>query len=310
MTDQSSKTLVTGGAGFVGAGVVRALRASGRNVVVLDSGVAAGFGYVDRTGAEIVRGDIRDRDAVARSLVDCAAVVHLAAQASVPESIADPMTDREVNVDATLTLLEAVRSHGISRFIFASSNAVVGGHPPPSNEGLVPHPVSPYGAAKAAVEAYLVAYREAYGLETVALRFANAYGPWSAHKSSVVAAFTKAYLRGGPIRINGTGQQTRDYVHVSDIARAIVACLDAPASAVAGETFQIGSGVETSLIELASRLFEAGGEDVPIEYGPPSPGDIPRNVSDISKAVRSIGYRPTVALPEGLTHTLEWFRSP
>jgi UDP-glucose 4-epimerase len=277
-------------------------------VVVLDSGVAAGFAYLAGTGAEIVQADIRDASALEHCLSTCGSVVHLAAQASVPDSIAHPLNDLAVNVDASIVLLEAVRAHGIRRFIFASSNAVIGGQPPPSHEGLVPYPVSPYGAAKAAIEAYLRAYGEAYGLEGVSLRFANAYGPWSAHKSSVVAAFAKAYLRGGPLRINGTGEQTRDYVHVNDIARAVLACLDAPASSVAGEIFQIGSGRETSLIELARLLFQAGGGEVAIEHGPPSPGDIPRNVSDISKAARMLGFSPAVALPYGLAQTLTWFR--
>ena len=303
------RILVTGGAGFIGAAVVRALRDRSDEVVVLDSGVTAGFSSLEGSDAEIVRADIGDRTSVRRAMEGCHAVVHLAAQASVPESIAHPVDDAVVNVDGSLVLLEAAREAGVTRFVFASSNAVIGGHPPPAHEGLVPFPVSPYGAAKAAIEAYLRAYHEAYGMAGVSLRFANAYGPWSAHKSSVAAAFVKAYLRGGPLTIRGVGDQTRDYVFASDIAAVVLACLDAPESAIAGEVFQVGTGIETSLRELADCLFEVGGGSVPISYEPASPGDVPRNVSAISHAREVLGWAPVVPLSEGLARTLDWFRA-
>jgi UDP-glucose 4-epimerase len=303
-----SRILVTGGAGFIGAAVVHALLARGDEVTVLDSGTSAGFGYVQESGARLIKADLRERQAVDRALDGCAAVVHLAAQASVPASIADPLEDLAINVDASLGLLEAARARDVRRIVFASSNAVIGGHPPPAHEELVPYPVSPYGAAKAAIEAYLRAYHEAYGTDGVSLRFANAYGPRSAHKTSVVAAFIKAYLRGGPLIIRGTGQQTRDFVHVDDVTAVILACLDAPARAVANGVFQVGTGEETSLLQLAHLLFEAGGADIPIEYASASPGDVPRNVSDVSHAHRLLGYSPRVQLRDGLAGTLAWFR--
>lgn len=276
--------------------------------MVLDSGVSAGFGSLDQSSVEIVRSDIRDASEVQRAVAGCSAIVHLAAQASVPESIADPLGDLAINVDASLGLLEAARAAGVRRFVFASSNSVIGGHEPPAHEGLVPFPVSPYGAAKAAIEAYLRAYGQAYGLDGVALRFANAYGPWSAHKTSVVAAFVKAYVRGGPLLIRGSGEQTRDFVFVDDVSAMVLACLDAPAQDVAGETFQVGSGVETSLQQLARLLFEVGGGEVPVEHGEPSPGDVPRNVSNIAKAQRALGWSPSVSLRDGLAQTVAWFR--
>jgi UDP-glucose 4-epimerase len=280
----------------------------GDEVVVLDSGVSGDFAYVEGSGAILVKADIRDSAAVGRALEGCRAIVHLAAQVGVPESITAPLDDLSVNVDATLGLLESARAQGISRFVFASSNAVTGGHPPPAHEALVPFAVSPYGAAKAAVEAYLRAYRAAYGLEGVSLRFANAYGPWSFHKHSVVAAFIRAYLAGAPLIVRGGGHQTRDFVHVSDLAALVLTCLDAPAAVVAGEVFQAGTGIETSLLELARTLFQVGGGDVQIEFGPVSAGDVPRNVSDITKARRDLGYEPSVALRTGLAETLDWFR--
>ena len=305
----TSRVLITGGAGFIGAGIVRALVARGDGVVVFDSGAAAGFANVTGTGAEIVEADLLDLVALERALARCDAIVHLAAQTNVPESIAEPMSDGAVNVGGSMAVLEAARTHGINRFVFASSNAVVAGHPPPTNEEMTPNPVAPYGAAKASVEAYLRAYGAAYGLEGVALRFANAYGPRSAHKSSVVSAFVRAYLSGGPLVIRGDGHQTRDFVYVSDIAAAVLACLDASAEAVAGEVFQVGTGRETSLLDLAETLFEVGGRSVPIAHQQPSAGDVPRNVSDISKARRVLGYEPRVDLRDGLAETLEWFRA-
>ena len=304
----TSRILVTGGAGFVGAALVHALLQRGDQVVVLDSGVSAGFGYVEGSGAKLVRADVREREAVDRALDGCTAVVHLAAQASVPQSIVDPLEDMTINVGGSLQVLEAARSKGVKRVVFASSNAVIGGHPPPAHEGLVPFPVSPYGAAKAAIEAYLRAYHEAFGTEGVSLRFANAYGPWSAHKTSVLAAFTKAYLSGGPLTVRGTGEQTRDFVHVDDVVWMILACLDAPAELVANEVFQVGTGRETSLLELARLLFDIGGGEVAVEHEPAAPGDVARNVSDISHARAVLGYSPRVDLREGLADTIEWFR--
>jgi UDP-glucose 4-epimerase len=299
---------VTGGAGMIGAAVVRALVSRGDQVVVLDSGTAAGFSNVEGAGAQIIEADIRERAAVDRALRGADAIVHLAAQASVPHSIADPINDLQINVDATLSLLEAARAMGVRRFVFASSNAVVGGHAPPVHEELVPWPVSPYGAAKAAIEAYLRAYHEAFGFESVSLRFANAYGPYAAHKSAVVAAFIKTYLAGGPLRINGSGEQTRDFVHIDDVATVVLACLDAPADTIANHVLQVGTGAETSLLQLAELIFQAGGGRVPIDHAPVSPGDVPRNVSDISKARRLLGYEPRIRLGDGIADTLQWFR--
>ncbi len=303
------RCLVTGGAGFVGVGVVRALVARGCEVTVLDNGVAAGFGYVEQSSVRLIKADVGDREGVKSALEGCRSVIHLAAQTSVPDSIGDPLEDLRSNVEASVILLDAARNHGVRRFVFASSNAVVGGHPSPMHEGLTPFPVSPYGAAKASVEAYLRAYWQAYELEGVALRFANAYGPWSAHKSSVASAFIKAYLRGGPLLLRGGGHQTRDFVHLDDIVSALMLSLDAPVEAVAGEVFQVGSGQETSLLELADVLFAVGGGAVAIDHQSASAGDVARNVSDISKARGVLGYSPRVELREGMASTLEWFRA-
>jgi UDP-glucose 4-epimerase len=288
--------------------VTHALLERGDAVTVFDSGVAAGFDSIDGTAAQIVRGDIRDARLVAETVARASAVVHLAAQTGIPESISNPQLDAAVNVQGSLNILEAVRIDGPRRLVFASSNSVVAGWDPPVHEGLVPRPMSPYGAGKAAIEAYLHAYHAAYGLQTVALRFSNVYGPWSAHKTSVVARFMRAYLDGGPLVINGSGAQTRDFLYATDVALGVLLALDAPAERVGGEVFHLATGVETSLLELAETLFEVGGRRVEIEHRPASTGDVARNVSDIGKARRALGYEPQLDLRIGLARTLAWFR--
>ncbi|MDP8904248.1 MAG: NAD-dependent epimerase/dehydratase family protein [Chloroflexota bacterium] len=302
---------VTGGAGFVGATVVRRLLERGDGVTVLDSGEAAGFDNLDglRERLRVVTGDVRDQTRLEDALDGAEAIVHLAARVSVPRSIDDPLDNYAANVDGTVRLLETARHRRVGRFVFVSSNATIGGHQPPMQEGLTPRAVSPYGAAKVAGEAYVYAYGRAYGLDAVSLRLSNVYGPWSAHKTSAVAAFIKAYLAGGPLVIRGSGEQTRDLVHVDDVAAAVITALDAPPDAIGGEVFQIGSGEETSLNQLAAILFEVGGRAVPIERQPPSAGDVARNFSDISKARRVLGWTPQVSLRDGIAATLDWFRA-
>ena len=285
-----------------------ALVARGDDVVVLDSGATAGFENLAGSPAQLLAGDVRDAGAVTAALEGAEAVVHLAAHTVHAESMADPRQNFDVNVKGTLKVVEAARKHGLKRLVFASSNAVVAGHPPPTNEGLPANPVSPYGASKAAGEAYVRAYMHAYGLAGVSLRFANAYGPRSAHKPSVISAFIGAYLNGGPLRINGSGEQTRDFVYVDDVRDAVLACLDAPAEAIAGEVFQVGTGRETSLNDLVEVLFEVGAGRVAVEHAAPLPADVPRNVSDATRLREVLGVSPRVELRDGLERTLDWFR--
>ena len=235
------------------------------------------------------------------------AVVHLAARAGIPDSVTDPIGTFEANVSQTLGLLDAARLSGVGRFVFASSNAAAGDHPPPADETDLPHPASPYGASKLAGEAYCQAYAATYGLAACALRFSNAYGPFSLHKKSVVAAWMRAALAGEPITINGDGEQTRDFVYVDDLAAAVVAALDAPADALAGEIFQAGTGRETTVNELAKAIGRAAGRPLEIRHGPDRPGDVRSNVSRVDKAASRLGYRAVVDLEEGLARTARWY---
>jgi UDP-glucose 4-epimerase len=306
---RSRRCFVTGGAGFVGASLVRALEARGDEVTVLDDGRSAGFRWLEGTGVRLVAGDVADVGLLERIVPGHDAVVHLAARTSVPGSIAVPLDDLAQNVSASVGLLDVCRRSGIERFVFASSNAAAGMVDGPVDEGSPTRPVSPYGAAKLAVEGYLRAYHRAYGLCGTAVRFSNGYGPYSLHKGSVVAAFLRAAVTGEALRVYGDGRQTRDLVHVDDLVALVVRVLDAPRELVSGETFQAGSGRSTSVLELARRVVELCGGGVAIHHEPARRGDVVSSSSDIGKARQVLDYEPAVTLDEGLSRTLDWFEA-
>ncbi len=300
--------LVTGGAGFVGSNLARLLVARGNRVRVLDDGSIGSFRYLAGLPVEVVRASLAETAAVEAALAGADAVVHLAARAGIPDSVADPLGTFEANVAATVRLLETARRAGVRRFVFASSNAAAGPHPPPVTEDDLPAPTSPYGASKLAGEAYLQAYAATYGLVATSLRFSNAYGPRSLHKKSVVAAWVRAALAGAPLTIHGDGRQTRDFVFVDDVARAITAVLDAPAELVGGERFLVGTGVETTILELAAAVEQAVGAPLERRFLPERPGDLRRNVGQVTKIAGRLGWRATVDLEAGLAATVAWFR--
>jgi UDP-glucose 4-epimerase len=260
---------------------------------------------------EFHRRDIRDARGLPEILAGASAVVHLAAQTGVIPSLEDPVHDMEQNVAGTLTLLEACRAAGIRRFVFASSSAPLGEQEPPIDESKVPRPLSPYGASKLAGEGYCSAYAGSFGLETIALRFSNVYGPRSTYKGSVVAKFIRNILSGAPLTIYGSGGQTRDFIYVEDLCDAIDLALSAADRRAFGSVFQIATFRETTVNELAERLKAiadaAGLGPVRILYEDERAGEIRRSFSDISRARDLLGYRPAVDLEQGLERTWEWF---
>ena len=296
--------LVTGGAGFIGANLVRMLLEHDYAVTVLDNLSVIPPKYLAGLPIRFVEGDILDSELLNQLIPGHNMVVHLAAQSGVPASLANPRQDCEINVIGTLNMLEASRHADVKRFIFASSNAPLGRQPPPATEDNAPLPISPYGASKLAGEAYCLAYHGSWGLGTVVLRFANIYGPFSAHKNSVVAKFIKHILANGQITIDGDGAQTRDFIYVKDLCRAILLALE---SDVGGELFQIATGVETSILQLAALIQQVMGRDVKIQHGHPRRGDIRKNYSDISKVERMLNWRPETDLLKGLQQTIESF---
>jgi UDP-glucose 4-epimerase len=217
--------------------------------------------------------------------------------------VTDPWPTLEANVVGTINLLEASVRESVDRFIFASSNAAVGEQVPPINEKMLPRPVSPYGASKLAGEAYCTAFHGSRGLDTVILRFANVYGPYSDHKTSVVAKLIRQMLNGQPLTVYGDGSQTRDFIHVSDVVEGISRALDCE---VAGETFQIGTGTETSVIELLEALEQVSGRKPAIHWLPLPAGEIRRNYSSIDHARARLGFEPKFDLMSGLADTMRW----
>jgi UDP-glucose 4-epimerase len=308
--DPVSRTLVvTGGAGFIGAAVVRRLAGGGDRVRVIDDLSTGQRAYLEGVEHVLIEGSLDDTRLIDETVRGADAVIHLAARADIDDSIDDPLRSFRANVVQTVHLLDACRRAAVGRFIFASTNAVAGAAPPPAVETLVPHPISPYGASKLAGEAYCQAYAGSYGIAATALRFANVYGTSALHKKSVVSLWVRAALADEPLLIYGDGRQTRDYVYVDDLAEAVRLTLDADPAVVAGEVFQIGTGRETSLGELARTLSDAMDREVTTAYRPARPGDVARNVSAVEKAAQCLGFRATTPLVEGLARTAEWFEA-
>jgi UDP-glucose 4-epimerase len=304
---ETRSVLVTGGAGFVGATLVRRLVESGRAVRVLDNLTTGDVAHLEGVDAELVEGDIRDAGTLDDALEGMESVVHLAAAGSVVMSVADPATNFNVNVFGTFQVLDAARRAGIGRAVLASTGgALIGDAVPPVDEDCLPKPISPYGASKLAGEGYAHAFAKAYGLRTIALRFANAYGPWSARKRGAVTTFFKAIRAGEPIVIYGDGSASRDYTHVDDICHALELALDSDLAG--GSVLHIASGVETTVQVLADLCREAAGvPEHPIEYRPKRPGEVERNFASYDLARRVLGYEPTISREDGIRGTWKWF---
>ncbi len=224
------------------------------------------------------------------------------------ESVADPSSNFETNVSGTFNVLGAAQQAGVHRFVFASTGgALIGEAPPPVDENALPKPISPYGASKLCGEAYCHAFAKAYGMETVCLRFANVYGPWSARKKGAVTTFIKSLMAGDPITIYGDGRATRDYLYVDDICDGIMLGATSPAVR-AGDVFHIASGAETSVLDLAKMLREiAHKPNHPIIFASPRAAEVSRNFARYDKARDILGFEPKWPLREGLEATWQWF---
>jgi UDP-glucose 4-epimerase len=234
-------------------------------------------------------------------------VVHLAAFGSVVDSVSAPEVNFEHNVFGTFNVLRAAKEAAVNKVIMASTGgALIGEAEPPVDEQSLPKPISPYGASKLCGEAYCHAFAKAYGLNTVALRFANVYGPYSAHKKGAVTAFIKAIMRGEPMVIYGDGSATRDFLYVDDLCDGI--CQAIEAELPPGEVLHLASGVETSVLDLAKRVAAAAGApDHPIKFKPPRPAEVSRNFARYDRARKKLGFEPQWSLRKGLEETWRWF---
>ena len=302
------KVLVTGGAGFIGSHVTDVFLDAGHEVWALDD-LSSGRRENLRPEVRLVVADIRSPEAA--RLVESGSfevMCHLAAQMDVRRSVTDPRFDADVNVGGFLNLLEAARNSGVRKVVFSSTGGAIYGEQDvyPAPETHPTRPVSPYGVSKASGELYLGYYRAQYGLESVALRYANVYGPrQNPHgEAGVVAIFSERLLRGETCIVNGTGQQARDFVYGHDVARAN---LLAATGDVEGP-INVGTGIETDVNRLYALLAAAAGTDRPAKHAPAKPGEQMRSSVDPSRAAEMLGWRPTVALEEGLRRTVDWFR--
>jgi UDP-glucose 4-epimerase len=299
------RAIVTGGAGFIGSALIRALAAEGYDVRVVDDLSSGAAANLDGTGAELRVGDVRDLDLLTEAARGCDVLFHLAAGAGVVESMNDPLTNFDQNARGTLTALEAARRAGVPRLVFSSSNAPLGENAYPASEDRPVAPLSPYGASKAAGEAYCSAFYGAYGMEAVVVRFSNAYGPRSAHKGNVIPLFIRRLRAGEDLVVFGDGSQTRDFVFCEDLAAGLIAAARTPGAG--GQIFQLASGVETTLNRLLELLAQTSGITPQVRREPPRQGEIQRNYSLIDKARDVLGYAPQVDLEHGLRRTWDWF---
>jgi UDP-glucose 4-epimerase len=304
----SGRVLVTGGAGFIGSHIVDELVERGVETIVVDDFSTGSMDNLSRHAGsgllKVCRGDVRRVGDLLHGSEGIDVVFHEAAIASVPLSVEQPMRVHDVNVNATLELLNFCRAAGVRRLVFASSAAVYGvldGRVAVEREAC--RPSSPYGASKLAIEDYLSAYRTTYGLETVALRYFNVYGPRQRLNngySGVITIFANQLLRGERPTIFGDGEQTRDFVNVRDIVRANMLAAESPAAD--GRSLNVASGSSTSILQLLSSLQEiAGAADVRPMFAPPRPGDVKSGAGSISMIEETLGYRPSTTLREGLS---------
>ena len=307
-----SKYVVTGGGGFIGSHLVRALLSQGKRVTVLDN---FSTGHPDnlsevQTDCEIIEGDIRDYATVHKVVRGATAVLHQAALPSVPRSIRDPLSSNEVNITGTLHVLQAAAAAGVERLVFAGSSSVYGNQPGlPRVETMRTAPASPYALNKLAGETYARLYAELFGLETVTLRYFNVFGPRqnpASEYAAVIPKFIRAMLFGESPLIHGDGRQSRDFTYIDNVVKANLLALKAPS--LRGEGVNIGGGGSVALADIVDRLNGMLGSQVEPVHGPDRQGDVKHSHADIGLAERLLGYRPVVTFDEGLRRTLRWYQ--
>ena len=304
--------LVTGGAGFIGSNTVDELVRRGHSVVVLDdfsSGKEESLAEV-RNKITFIKGSITDIEVVRKAMHEAEYVLHLAAKTSVPRSVKDPIETNKINIDGTLNVLVAAKELKVKRVVFAASSSAYGETPTlPKVETMQPEPISPYGVTKYVGELYGQAFGRCYGLENVALRYFNIFGPRqdpSSPYSGVLAKFCSAFLEDAQPVVFGDGEQTRDFTYVENAVQANLLACEAPS--VSGKVFNVGVGGRVSLNEVVRVLGKISGKTLETKYEPPRDGDIRDSQADISQAKELLGYVPQVAFEDGLARTFEWYR--
>ena len=304
--------LVTGGAGFIGSNIVDALLERGDSVRVLDN-FSTGreenvTGFLERV--DMVRGDVCDPDTVDAAVSGADYVIHQAALASVPRSIADPTANNQVNVQGTLNLLEAAVEHGVKRFVYASSSSVYGDSEAlPKVETMTPNPKSPYAVAKLAAEYYCGVFSALHGLPTVALRYFNVFGPRqdpNSEYSAVIPIFVKALIEGRSPTIHGDGEQSRDFTFIENVVAANLLACDSDTRG--GRVYNIACGERYTLNQLFDALRNEIGGEVEAIYGPDRAGDVKHSMAAIGRIQEELGYRVGLGFDEGIRRTVGWYQ--
>ena len=308
-----TSTLVTGGAGFIGSAIARALLARGDKVRVLDnffSGKRENLADVARD-VELIEGDVRDGAAVARACAGVEVVFHEAAIPSVPRSLADPLASNDANITGTLNLLHEAKRAGVRRVVYAASSSAYGDTPTlPKIETMTPAPLSPYAVSKLAGEHYCAVFAGAYGLETVSLRYFNVFGARQDPKSeyaAVIPRFVTAGLVGKGVTIFGDGTQSRDFCYIDNTVEANLAAASAPAAGASGRVFNVACGAATSLNDVVKMIGEALGKSIPVTYAQARVGDVKHSLADIAAARSALGYKAAVSFQEGLRRSIAWY---
>jgi UDP-glucose 4-epimerase len=303
-----AKALVTGGAGFIGSNLVRALIERGDDVRVLDNFSTGNRGNLDGLDVEIVEGELRSYERVHNAVRGTEVVYHLGALGSVPRSVQDPLTSSAVNVEGTLNVLLAARDEGVRRVVFASSSSVYGAQRElPVDETLSTDPISPYGVAKLAAERYCVSFSRVYeSFETVVLRYFNVFGPRQnphSQYAAMVPLFITAIAGGEPVTVFGDGEQSRDFTYVANVVDATVRAADA--NGASGRIFNVAAGSPASVNDVAAAIGRIVGKPVERRFAPERPGDIRNSWANVTAAKEVLGYAPTIDLEQGLRNTIQ-----
>ena len=305
--------LVTGGAGFIGSGIVRALLTRGDRVRVLDNFFSGKRENLAEVAAdiELIEGDIRNDADLERALQGVELVFHEAAIPSVPRSLVEPLQNHEANATATLRLLLQAKKAGVRRVVYAASSSAYGDTPTlPKIESMRPSPLSPYAVSKLAGEHYCQIFATAYGLETVALRYFNVFGARQDPKSeyaAVIPRFITAALAGQGVTIFGDGEQSRDFCYIDNTVEANLKAGDAPAAKVSGQMVNVACAAATTLNQVVAMLSEITGKKIPVAYEPARVGDVKHSLADITEAKTRLGYTGAISFREGLERTVKWY---
>ncbi len=304
------RTLVTGGAGFIGSNIVALLVGEGHEVTVIDNMLTGYRSNLDALAeVRVIDGDIRDESSIETAADGAEVILHLAASLGNKRSIEMPVDDADINVIGTLRVLEAARKYGTRKIVFSSSAGIFGELKTlPIDETHPLEPDSPYGATKLCAEKLCLAYGRLYGFEAVALRYFNVYGVNQRYDAygNVIPIFANRLVKRNPLTVFSDGEQTRDFVNVRDVARANYNA--ALADGVSG-AYNVASGTRITINELTRLMGEAAGIEPVVEYAPPRPGDVRDSLADISRAAEAFGYRPVVGLVEGLGEYMDWVRT-